>query len=80
MNFQAIIIGDEAIVDEWINYIEEHRYTGSGSSRITLYNSLNDALLCAVLHNKVEILIKLVNAGAGMDMYINVLNVHTSIF
>ena len=67
--------GNESVVDEWIAYLEIHPTDFWGDKIIDecdynddTYESMNPVHI-AVMRNKVKILEKLANAGAGNEVY-----------
>ena len=63
------------MVDEWIEYLKVHPKNERGDKLIDEYNweeEMNawmNAVHVAVIRNKVQILKRLADAGAGMDLY-----------
>ena len=61
------------MIDEWIEYFKVHLENEWGD-KLNLIDKCNwgedmNAVHVAVIRNKVQILKKLADAGAGMDMY-----------
>ena len=67
---QAVKVADQAVIDEWIEYLKVHPEDEWGDKIIDEcdWDSGLNAVHVAVIRNKVQILRKLVDTGAGMDI------------
>ena len=68
---QAIRVANQGVIDEWIEYIKVHPEDEWGDKLIDEvdWDSGMNPVHAAVMRNKVQILRKLIDAGAGTYMY-----------